>query len=89
LFARFSFHSRIAVTEVQIAVHSTGICGSDVSYYTKGFIGDFVVREPMVLGHESSGIVSKLGEGVTNLKVGMLNIALRDYNIEATKLWGK
>ncbi|KAF6023182.1 hypothetical protein EB796_018515 [Bugula neritina] len=56
--------------EVQIAVHSTGICGSDVSYYTKGFIGDFVVREPMVLGHESSGIVSKLGEGVTNLKVG-------------------
>ncbi|XP_067943882.1 sorbitol dehydrogenase-like [Watersipora subatra] len=56
--------------EVQIAVHSTGICGSDVSYYTKGYIGDFVVKEPMVLGHESSGIVSKLGPGVTNLQVG-------------------
>ena len=60
------------VTEVQIAVHSTGICGSDVSYYTKGYIGDFVVKDPMVLGHESSGTVCKLGPGVTNLKVGRL-----------------
>ena len=55
-------------------MHSTGICGSDVSYYTKGYIGDFVVKEPMVLGHESSGIVSKLGPGVKNLKVGELGL---------------
>ena len=47
-----------------------GICGSDVHYWTEGRIGDFIVNDPMVLGHESSGIVTKLGEGVTHLKVG-------------------
>lgn len=50
---------------------SVGICGSDVSYYTKGYIGDFVVKAPMVLGHETAGVVSKVGAGVRNLKVGM------------------
>ena len=47
-----------------------GICGSDVHYWTHGSIGDFVVRQPMVLGHEASAVVSKLGQGVTTLKVG-------------------
>lgn len=28
------------------------------------------MRAPMVLGHESSGTVSKLGPGVNNLKIG-------------------
>jgi L-iditol 2-dehydrogenase len=56
--------------EVQIAVHSVGICGSDVHYLVNGCIGDFIVKQPMILGHESSGTVSKLGEGVTHLKVG-------------------
>lgn len=56
--------------EVQIAVHSVGICGSDVHYWTNGAIGDFVVRQPMLLGHESSGTVTKLGSGVTHLQLG-------------------
>ena len=47
-----------------------GICGSDVHYWTHGAIGDFIVKAPMILGHESAGIVSKLGPGVTNLAVG-------------------
>ena len=47
-----------------------GICGSDVSYWTKGAIGDFILKEPMVLGHESAGIVEKCGAKVTNLKPG-------------------
>ena len=29
-----------------------GICGSDVHYWTHGAIGDFIVKAPMVLGHE-------------------------------------
>ena len=58
------------VLEVQIKVQKVGICGSDVHYWTNGGIGDFIVRAPMLLGHESSGVVSKLGQGVTNLKVG-------------------
>ncbi|CAH1252768.1 SORD [Branchiostoma lanceolatum] len=56
--------------EVQIAMHSVGICGSDVHFWTDGAIGPFVVKAPMVLGHEASGTVSELGEGVTHLKVG-------------------
>lgn len=51
-------------------MHAVGICGSDVHYWKKGRIGDFILTAPMVLGHESSGIVSALGEGVTDLKVG-------------------
>ncbi|KAF2273472.1 GroES-like protein [Westerdykella ornata] len=48
----------------------TGICGSDVHYWTHGRIGHFVVESPMVLGHESAGIVSAVGDKVTTLKVG-------------------
>lgn len=47
-----------------------GICGSDVHYLVKGGIGDFIVKEPMIMGHEASGVVVKLGSGVKNLKVG-------------------
>lgn len=56
--------------DVQIQVHSVGICGSDVHYWTRGAIGNFIVREPMVLGHESSGTVVKTGKNVTHLKPG-------------------
>ncbi|WP_343315046.1 NAD(P)-dependent alcohol dehydrogenase [Brucella sp. BE17] len=55
---------------VKIAVHTVGICGSDVHYYTHGRIGPFVVNEPMVLGHEAAGTVVEVGEGVSSLKVG-------------------
>nr|QBH74076.1 alcohol dehydrogenase [Thermobia domestica] len=56
--------------EVLLKMHSVGICGSDVHYLVNGAIGDFVVRSPMVLGHEASGIVAKVGKNVTNLKEG-------------------
>lgn len=48
------------------------LCGisKQVHYWEHGAIGDFVVRDPMVLGHESSGIVSQVGPAVTTLKVG-------------------
>ena len=57
-------------TDVLINVKFTGICGSDVHYWHEGRIGDFIVRSPMVLGHESSGIVHSVGKGVKNLKPG-------------------
>jgi D-xylulose reductase len=56
--------------EVKIAIDTVGVCGSDVHYYTHGKIGPFVVRAPMVLGHEASGVVEALGDGVTHLAVG-------------------
>lgn len=51
-------------------MQDVGIYGSDVHYWQHGRIGDFVVKAPMVLGNEASGVVSKVGEGVSNLKVG-------------------
>lgn len=55
---------------VRIAIHTVGVCGSDVHYYTHGRIGPFVVEAPMVLGHEAAGTVVEVGAGVTHLKVG-------------------
>lgn len=39
-------------TEVLIQVAAVGVCGSDVSYYRHGHIGDFVVQDRLILGHE-------------------------------------
>ncbi|CAF1072190.1 unnamed protein product [Didymodactylos carnosus] len=51
-------------------MQAVGICGSDVHYWKRGCIGDFVVRAPMILGHESAGKVVKLGPNVKHLKEG-------------------
>lgn len=56
--------------DVRIAVNRVGICGSDLHYYLHGSIGPFVVRDPMVLGHEASGTVVEAGKNVRNLKPG-------------------
>ncbi|GHV41170.1 putative D-xylulose reductase [Spirochaetia bacterium] len=56
--------------DVKIAIKACGICGSDVHYYLHGSIGNFIVNEPMILGHESSGIVLEAGANVKNLKSG-------------------
>jgi len=55
---------------VRIALQRVGICGSDVHYWQRGRIGDFVVRAPLVLGHEASGDVVQLGGGVLSPRVG-------------------
>lgn len=49
---------------------SVGICGSDVHYLVHGRIGDFILEAPMIIGHESSGVVHQIGKSVKNLKVG-------------------
>lgn len=56
--------------DVRIAIHTVGICGSDVHYYQHGAIGQFVVRAPMVLGHEAAGRVIEVGSEVKHLAVG-------------------
>ncbi|XP_029950553.1 sorbitol dehydrogenase [Salarias fasciatus] len=56
--------------DVVLQMHSVGICGSDVHYWQHGRIGDFVVTKPMVLGHEASGRVVKVGSAVKHLKIG-------------------
>ncbi|KIY68695.1 GroES-like protein [Cylindrobasidium torrendii FP15055 ss-10] len=55
---------------VQINVLATGLCGSDLHYYTHNCNGAFAVQSPMVLGHESAGIITAVGPGVTHVSVG-------------------
>mmetsp|Transcript_21806 Transcript_21806/g.54978 ORF Transcript_21806/g.54978 Transcript_21806/m.54978 type:complete len:254 (-) Transcript_21806:992-1753(-) len=46
---------------VLIKVQRVGVCGSDVHYWKHGRIGDFVLEKPMILGHETSGVVVAVG----------------------------
>jgi len=56
--------------EVIVAFGAGGICGSDLHYYKDGGVGDFKLREPMVLGHEIAGTVAAIGPGVKKLSTG-------------------
>ncbi|XP_068197923.1 sorbitol dehydrogenase-like [Antennarius striatus] len=56
--------------EVLLQMHSVGICGTDVHFWQHGSVGDYVVKKPLVLGHEASGRVVKVGSAVKHLKVG-------------------
>jgi D-xylulose reductase len=56
--------------DVRIKLHTVGICGSDVHYYTHGKIGPFVVNAPMILGHEAAGTVVEVGAEVLGLSEG-------------------
>ncbi len=61
---------KIRENEVLIRVMDCGICGSDVHYYEHGRIGDFVVENPMILGHECAGEITEVGKAVRNIRVG-------------------
>ncbi|HEY7823686.1 MAG TPA: NAD(P)-dependent alcohol dehydrogenase, partial [Acidimicrobiia bacterium] len=56
--------------EVLVQVKSVGVCGSDIHYFEHGRIADFIVEQPLVLGHEAAGVVSAVGKNVTDLEVG-------------------
>lgn len=43
--------------EVRLRIAYGGVCGSDLHYYYEGANGQYVVREPLVPGHEVSGTV--------------------------------
>ncbi|MEH3147395.1 MAG: L-idonate 5-dehydrogenase [Methylobacterium frigidaeris] len=56
--------------EVRVRVRAGGICGSDLHYFFHGRVGDFVIREPLVPGHEFSGEVAETGAEVGRVRVG-------------------
>ena len=75
--------------DVKIAIHTVGVCGSDVHYYTHGAIGPYVLREPMVLGHEAAGTIVEIGSNVRNLAVGdrvCMEPGVPDLSSRASKL---
>src|SRR5260221_13952110 len=56
--------------EVLLRLGAAGIGGSDLHYYCEGRKGSFIVREPLIPGHEASGVVAAVGAGVTRVKKG-------------------
>ena len=52
--------------EVLVKTSATGVCHSDLHFIE----GLYPSRFPVVLGHESAGIVAKVGDGVTNVNEG-------------------
>jgi 2-desacetyl-2-hydroxyethyl bacteriochlorophyllide A dehydrogenase len=70
-------YERISVPElgpndVRVKVTYCGICGTDEEFYfgTSSFYKAGLIRLPMTLGHECSGIVDAVGESVRQVKVG-------------------
>ncbi|MEZ5824178.1 MAG: L-idonate 5-dehydrogenase [Geminicoccaceae bacterium] len=55
---------------VRLKLAAGGICGSDLHYFKSGAVGEILLREPLVLGHEIAGIVDAIGEGVEGLAPG-------------------
>jgi D-xylulose reductase len=85
----FELPLEVGPDQVKVKVDTVGICGSDVHYYTHGKIGPFVVREPMVLGHEAAGTVVEAGANVTSLKAGdrvCMEPGVPDLSSRASKL---
>ena len=71
--------------EIQVQVEAVGVCGSDLHAYAEGAVGSTPNVYPMVLGHEPSGSIVKIGAGVTGLAIGdrgALEPALYCYHCE-------
>ena len=56
--------------DILLKLEAVGVCGSDLHYYEKGRIGDFVVEYPFILGHECAGTIVETGGNVKGLKAG-------------------
>jgi L-idonate 5-dehydrogenase len=56
--------------QLRVRVAFGGICGSDLHYFQHGGFGTVRIKEPMVLGHEVSGVVEALGSEVTGIEKG-------------------
>jgi len=61
---------KIDADEVLVGIKAVGICGSDVHYFKHGHIGDCIIKNPLILGHEAAGEIVEVGKKVKNWKVG-------------------
>lgn len=56
--------------DVKVRIKALGICGSDVHHFKTMRCASFVVKKPMVIGHECAGIIEDVGSEVKSLAVG-------------------
>lgn len=56
--------------DVKVRMKAVGICGSDVHHFKNMRVVNFVVKKPMVMGHECAGIIEEIGSQVKSLAVG-------------------
>ncbi len=61
---------QINANESLVRMRRVGICGSDLHYYLKGAVASFVVKEPLILGHECAGEIVEIGDELKSLKIG-------------------
>ncbi|MCU1576097.1 MAG: gutB 1 [Leifsonia sp.] len=61
---------RLDPDQVLVEVTAVGVCGSDVHFWHEGRLGDWVVEEPLVLGHESGGRIVAVGTAIDASRVG-------------------
>lgn len=59
-----------APDEVLVRIKSVGVCGSDVTYFVQGHIGNQIVTAPHILGHECSGEIVETGAEVKGIERG-------------------
>ena len=60
----------IDVDQVLVRITAVGVCGSDVHFFKEGSLGDWVVESPLVLGHESGGVIVAVGADVDPARIG-------------------
>lgn len=85
----FAIEEKVGPTDVRIDVKNVGICGSDIHYYVHGKIGPYVVEDPMILGHEASGVITEIGSEVKKLKQGdrvCMEPGVPDFTSKASRL---
>ncbi len=56
--------------EVLVKVKAASVCGTDIHIYNNDPPWDTRIKTPRILGHEFTGVVKKLGQGVKSVKVG-------------------
>lgn len=57
---------QIGHNEVLIKVMASGICGTDIHIFRGEYLGDY----PVIPGHEFSGLIEQVGDGVTRFRAG-------------------
>ncbi len=60
----------LGADDVELRLGAGGICGSDLHYFQHGRVGPYVIRAPLIPGHEASGIVERVGSAVRGIGVG-------------------